>query len=67
MRPREVLMCRERYAADIPVVLPNIQLPPTRSDFSKQVASMPRWCSALTVGDARRPGPDDRGARSLPM
>ena len=34
MRSREVLMCSERYADDIPFVLPHTQLPPTRSDFS---------------------------------
>src|SRR4051812_14694946 len=35
MRSRLVLMCRLRYADDIPLRLPNTQLPPTRSLFSK--------------------------------
>ena len=34
MRSRDVLMCSERYAEDIPLLLPHTQLPPTRSDLS---------------------------------
>src|SRR5215211_5675102 len=49
MRSRDVLMCSERYADDIPLRFLNTQLPPTRSDFSKQSKSNPRWCSALAA------------------
>src|SRR2546423_3935189 len=41
MRSREVLMCSDRYADDIPFRLPNAQLPPMRSLFSKQSSGMP--------------------------
>ena len=34
MRSRDVLMCSERYAEDVPLELPHTQLPPTRSDLS---------------------------------
>src|SRR4051794_24633430 len=57
MRSREVLMCSDRYAADIPFRLPNTQLPPTRSDFSKQSNSMPASCSSLTAAMPDEPAP----------
>ena len=36
IRSRDVLMCSERYADDIPLRFLNTQLPPTRSRASKQ-------------------------------
>ncbi len=50
-------MCSERYAEDIPLVLPNTQLPPTRSDFSKQSNGIPRSCSALAAAIPEEPAP----------
>src|SRR5258708_2230434 len=44
-------MCNSRYAADIPFLLPNTQLPPTRSEASKHVNGIPRswraWAAAM--------------------
>ena len=59
MRSRDVLMCSERYADDIPLALPKAQLPPTSSETSKQSKGTP--CSARTLarGDARGAGADD--------
>src|SRR3712207_1007088 len=50
-------MCRKRYAADIPFLLPNTQLPPTRSDFSKQSNAIPRWCNAFAAAMPDDPAP----------
>ncbi len=50
-------MNRSRYAADIPFLFPNTQLPPTRSDFSKQSNSMPRSCRAFAAAMPDEPAP----------
>src|SRR4051794_21449214 len=57
MRSREVLMCSERYADETPLLFLNTQLPPTRSDPSKQSKSNPRWCSALAAAIPEDPAP----------
>src|SRR5947209_20526197 len=57
IRSREVLMCSDRYADDIPLALPNTQLPPTRSDFSKQSNGMPRSWRALAAAIPEDPAP----------
>src|SRR5918992_4726233 len=57
IRSRDVLMCSERYADDIPLRFLKTQLPPTRSDFSKQSKSMPRWCSAFAAAIPDEPAP----------
>src|SRR3954449_5645106 len=57
IRSRDVLMCSDRYADDIPLRFLKTQLPPTRSDFSKQSRSRPRWCSALTAAMPEEPAP----------
>ena len=57
IRSREVLMCSERYADDIPFVLPKTQLPPTRSDASKQSKGTPRSASALAAAMPEEPAP----------
>src|SRR5881398_209612 len=57
IRSREVLMCSDRYADDIPLRLPNTQLPPTRSDFSKQSNGIPRSWSALAAAIPEEPAP----------
>jgi hypothetical protein len=54
---REVLMCSDLYAEDIPLRFLNTQLPPTRSDASKQPKSKPRWCSALAAAMPEEPAP----------
>ena len=59
MRSRDVLMCSERYADDIPLALPKTQLPPTRSDFSKQSKGIAVLGERLGAGDARGAGADD--------
>ncbi len=41
----------------MPLLLANTQLPPTRSDFSKQSKSMPRSCSALAAAIPEEPAP----------
>ena len=50
-------MCSERYADDIPLRFLNTQLPPTRSDASKQSNSKPRSCSALAAAMPEEPAP----------
>src|SRR5471032_1851935 len=50
-------MWSEWYADDMPLTLPNTQLPPTRSDFSKQSNGMPRSCSALAAAMPEEPAP----------
>src|SRR3954471_7800088 len=57
MRARDVLMCRERYADDIPLRLPNTQLPPTLSLFSKQSNGMPASLSFLAAAMPEEPAP----------
>ena len=57
IRSREVLMCSELYEDDIPLRLPNTQLPPTRSDFSKQSTEMPRSWRLLTAAIPEEPAP----------
>src|SRR5918995_5777949 len=57
MRSREVLMCSERYAADIPLRLPNTQLPPTGSDFSKTSNGIPASASFFAAGMPDEPAP----------
>src|SRR4051794_40877568 len=57
MRAREVLMCSDRYADDIPLRLPNTQLPPTRSLFSKQSNGMPASLSFLAAAIPDAPAP----------
>ena len=41
----------------MPLLLPNTQLPPTRSDFSKQSKGIPRSCSALAAAIPEEPAP----------
>ena len=50
-------MCSERYAEDIPFLLPKTQLPPTRSHFSKQSNGIPRSCSAFAAAMPEEPAP----------
>src|SRR5215213_7293947 len=57
IRSREVLMCSERYAEDMPFLLPKTQLPPMRSDFSKQSKGIPRWRSAFAAAIPDEPAP----------
>ena len=57
MRSREVLMCSDRYADDIPFRFPNTQLPPTRSLFSKQSNGMPASFSCLAAAIPDDPAP----------
>src|SRR3954469_21847597 len=57
IRSRDVLMCSERYDDDIPLVFLKTQLPPTRSDFSKQSNGMPRPCSAFAAAMPEEPAP----------
>ena len=57
IRPRDVLMCSDRYAADMPLRFLKTQLPPMRSDASKQSNPKPRWCSALTAAIPEEPAP----------
>src|SRR3954462_10474698 len=57
MRSREVLMCSERYADDIPLRLPNTQLPPIRSLFSKQSNGIPASFSFLAAAMPDEPAP----------
>src|SRR3954452_10194818 len=57
MRLRDVLMCSDRYADDIPLTLPKTQLPPTRSDASRQSNGTPRSCSALAAAMPDEPAP----------
>src|SRR5438128_5988905 len=57
MRSRDVLMCSVRYEDDIPFLLPNTQLPPTRSDASKQSNGIPRSCRTLAPAIPDEPAP----------
>src|SRR3954468_2762928 len=57
MRSREVLMCSVRYADDIRFLLPNTQLPPTRSLFSKQSNGIPASFSFLAAAMPDEPAP----------
>src|SRR5918994_2814822 len=57
IRSRDVLMCSERYAEDIPLRFPNTQFPPTRSLASKQSNAKPRSFSALTAAIPDDPAP----------
>src|SRR3954453_13035962 len=57
MRSRLVLMCRLRYADDIPLRLPKTQLPPTRSLFSKTSIGMPASFSFLAAAMPDEPAP----------
>lgn len=41
MRSLEVLMCSDRYAADMPLSFRYLQLPPMPEPFSKQSYSIP--------------------------
>src|SRR4051794_41875744 len=57
MRSREVLMCSDRYADDIPLRLPKTQLPPTRSLFSKQSNGIPASFSFFAAAMPDEPAP----------
>ncbi len=57
MRSREVLMCSPRYAADMPLVLPKTQLPPTRSDASNTTNGTWRSFSAFAAAIPEEPAP----------
>src|SRR4051794_12673836 len=50
-------MCSERYADDMPLRLPNTQLPPTRSLFSKQSNAMPASFSFFAAAIPEEPAP----------
>ena len=50
-------MCSDRYADDMPFLLPNTQLPPTRSLFSKTSTARPRAASSLATGSPLEPAP----------
>ncbi len=50
-------MCSDWYAADIPLAFLNTQLPPTRSDASKQSNSKPRSCRVLAAAMPEEPAP----------
>ena len=50
-------MCSVEYDEDIPLRLPNTQLPPTLSDFSKQSKGMSRSASAFTAVIPEEPAP----------
>ena len=41
----------------MPFLLPKTQLPPTRSDFSKQSKGCPRSCSAFAAAMPDEPAP----------
>src|ERR1700730_6865853 len=60
-------MCSERYADDIPFLLPNTQFPPTRSDFSKQSNGIPRSCSAFAAAMPDEPAPMTQATGSSDM
>src|SRR3954451_18132088 len=57
IRSRDVLLCSERYDDDIPLRFLKTQLPPTRSDFSKQSNSNPPWWSTLAAAMPEEPAP----------
>src|SRR5687767_11330301 len=67
MRSRDVLMCRSRYAEETPFLLRNTQLPPTRSDSSKQSNGMPRSFRALAPAIPEEPAPITQTRGSLVM
>jgi hypothetical protein len=52
-------------------MLPNTQLPPTRSDFSNQSNAIPRWWSAFAAAMPEDPAPMtqtvDVTATTLPL
>ena len=50
-------MCSVEYDEDIPLRLPNTQLPPTLSDASKQSKGMPRSASAFAAVIPEEPAP----------
>src|SRR3982074_1313560 len=50
-------MCSDRYAEDTPFLLPKTQLPPIRSDFSKQSNGIERSGSALAPAIPDEPAP----------
>src|SRR4051794_12477511 len=50
-------MCSERYADDIPLRLPNTQLPPTLLLFSKQSNGMPASFSFFAAAMPDEPAP----------
>jgi hypothetical protein len=54
---REVLMCSERYADDIPFLFLKTQFPPTRSDASIQSNGMPSCEKTLAVAIPLAPAP----------
>src|SRR3954451_23202549 len=57
MRSREVLMCSDRYADDIPLRLPKTQLPPTLSLFSKHSNGIPASFSFFAAALPDEPAP----------
>src|SRR4051794_14428387 len=57
MRSRDVLMCSERYAADMPLRFPNAQLPPISSDFSNTSSGMPCSCRTFAPAIPEDPAP----------
>src|SRR3954468_15143038 len=65
MRSREVLMCSDRYADDIPLRLPNTQFPPTRSLFSKQSNAIPASLSFFAAAMPDEPAPMTQAVGSL--
>ena len=58
-------MCSVEYDADIPLVLPKTQLPPTRSDFSKQSNVEAALVQRLDGGDAGGAGADHADGREV--
>ncbi len=50
-------MCSVEYDEDIPLRLPNTQLPPTLSEASKQSKGMPRSASAFAAVIPEEPAP----------
>src|SRR3954447_19401492 len=50
-------MCSDRYDDEMPFALPQTQLPPTRSDSSKQSNGMPRSFSTLAAAMPLDPAP----------
>src|SRR5215210_6340066 len=63
MRSREVLMCSERYAADIPLRLPNAQLASDLIGLLEAVEGNAPLGEDLGAGDARGAGADDARVR----
>jgi hypothetical protein len=50
-------MCSVRYDEETPLLLPHTQLPPTRSDSSKQSNAIPRSWSTFAVAMPLEPAP----------